>query len=655
MKGVIIGTDLLQNDNGDVKVLEINSNVGIYQDSNEYFDFDGFVTLLLDNSINELHFIFDANGVNIQNTPAYGPAESAIQPQLTFLSRLKTKCEENNITFFEYELTTNSITVPFIEDASNKFILRQAYDSTALIDSEYCSDKFKFQDLISGSGIDIETYANSNDVQVTDTLTNIEIGNNPNLLVKYRFPGYDTKKYPELYNAPNVGVLTDLKTTLEENYLLQKYVYSSNNIVENKHTVIRSMDIFYGPNLDVFHLGSVTISSLVKSNVWEDEIEDVSTGLLSNKTRVKYINGNVTDLKLLTYHVDQETNIVDSNGNLISIGDINVGTSLKSITINGLDGNPPSEFFSTVENLETNINFIDTTVVEMKSQLYNGLFIKITLEDGTVWSDLSSTNLYIELSGTTDTVFRRVNMLRVGDKILSVNKVTNEVTSIAISDLEVTYETKTIYEIDVEESDLFLTSIGDDNSILKLAIQHNPCYGCGWASCGAYSCTNDCLECSGSSCFAEGTEIRTPNGSKKIEDFRENDYVKSFDIENNEFINKKSYKLSSFDYDGPLLIINGIKTKATIGHPFAVKDKYGNLKWAAYDKEMDSTFFNDGVVVFNLLEDEYSINLNGEWVKIDNIELEPYNGKVYNISVEDTHNYIANNILVHNVDKKFAP
>ena len=42
MKGVIIGTDLLQNDNGDVKVLEINSNVGIYQDSIDYFDFDGF-------------------------------------------------------------------------------------------------------------------------------------------------------------------------------------------------------------------------------------------------------------------------------------------------------------------------------------------------------------------------------------------------------------------------------------------------------------------------------------------------------------------------------------------------------------------------------------------------------------------------------------
>jgi intein/homing endonuclease len=201
----------------------------------------------------------------------------------------------------------------------------------------------------------------------------------------------------------------------------------------------------------------------------------------------------------------------------------------------------------------------------------------------------------------------------------------------------------------VEESDLFLTSIGDDNSVLKLAIQHNPCYACyGW-NCGAWSCSTYCPGCG---CFAEGTEIVTPSGIKKIEDFKENDYVKSLDTQNNEFVNKKSYKLSSFDYNGSLVIINGIRTMATIGHPFAVKDNEGNLKWAAYDKEEDKTYFDDGLVVFNLLDEEFSINLNGEWVKIENVELEPYDGKVYNISVEDTHNYIANNILVHNVEKK---
>lgn len=648
MKGVIIGTDLLQNDNGDVKVLEINTSVGIYQDSNEYFDFDGFISLLLDNSINELHFIFSGSDVNIQNTPNFGREETL--REISFLSRLKNKSEESNITFFEYELTNNSITVPFIEDAANKFILRQAYDSTALIDSEYCSDKFKFQDLISESGIDIESYINSDEIQI-NTLTDIEVGDNPNLLIKYRHPGYDVKQYPQIYNAPNEDVLTDLKTTLPSDYILQKYIYSDNNLVDNRHTVIRSMDIFYGPNLDVFHLGSCTVSALVEKNVWEDEIENEDTGLLNNKTRVKYINGRVSDNNDIIYHVDQETKIVDSTGNLISIGDISVGTTLKSINIDGLDNETePYKFFSTVENLSTGINFIDTNVVEMKSQPYEGVFIKITLEDGTVWSDIHKTNLYVELAGTNETVFRRVNMLTIGDKIISVNKITNEVVAIPITNLEVTYEYKTIYEIDVEESDLFLTSIGDDSSIVKLAIQHNPCYWCSGSNCGSWSCSSYCGACTG--CFAEGTEITTPNGTKKIEEFEENDYVKSLDTENNELVNKTSYKLSSFDYDGPLVIINGIKTRATIGHPFAVKDKDGILKWAAYNKEQDSTYFDDGVLIFNLSDDEYSINLNGEWVKIETIDLEPYNGKVYNISVEGTHNYIANNILVHNVEKK---
>ena len=45
--------------------------------------------------------------------------------------------------------------------------------------------------------------------------------------------------------------------------------------------------------------------------------------------------------------------------------------------------------------------------------------------------------------------------------------------------------------------------------------------------------------------------------------------------------------------------------------------------------------------------------------KIDKIESQPsiefedFKGIVYNISVEDTHNYIAEGILVHNAVKKF--
>jgi intein/homing endonuclease len=39
-------------------------------------------------------------------------------------------------------------------------------------------------------------------------------------------------------------------------------------------------------------------------------------------------------------------------------------------------------------------------------------------------------------------------------------------------------------------------------------------------------------------------------------------------------------------------------------------------------------------------------------VLIDKIELEPYSGKVYNISVDNVKNYFAENVLVHNVALK---
>jgi intein/homing endonuclease len=66
--------------------------------------------------------------------------------------------------------------------------------------------------------------------------------------------------------------------------------------------------------------------------------------------------------------------------------------------------------------------------------------------------------------------------------------------------------------------------------------------------------------------------------------------------------------------------------------------------------------YHRNIDVIKLEVKEHKINLNGEWVTIDKIELKPYNGLVYNITVEDTHNYIVENVLVHNmpVKKEFS-
>jgi hypothetical protein len=657
MKGVIVGTDLLQDENGELKVLEINTSVGLYQDGNQYLDLTEFFNILTDNSINELHFIYNESDVNIVNTKNYqtqnlGGGTNQFT-QFTFRHMLETTCVTNGITYNEYQVPNNAITVPYIEDGDNKFILRLSYDSTAVIDSEYCGDKYNFQNLISGSTFSINSYCNSTDLTI-NTFNEIVTGGTPNAIVKYRYPDYNKKQYPEIYILSDETQLTNLKNSIPSDFYLQEYVYSDLNVVNNRNSVIRSIDIIYGGSLDVCHLGSYTASSLVKNDVWIDEVDEL-TGKITNKSRVKYINGFTTDDNQIVYHVDNDTKIVSSTDTLLNMSQIEVGTELKTVNISILTDQ--ADFFtSSVAETESSLTFGTTTVQQLKSQTYDGLFLNIELEDGTSWSDVPATNIYVENSGSNVTLFKRVNMLNVGDKILTISNNDSTISQIEITNITVTYENKTIYEVDVEDSDLFLTSVGDENSVLKLMIQHNACYSCNsWTPCsGSWGCSSYCTNCQ-QTCFIGETKITTETGYKNIEDIEIGDIVMSYLEDSEIMIPRTVTGLFDADYLGGLVIINGIKTNATVGHPFAVKNELGELKWAAYDKNIDLGFINEGIVVNNLTDEKYSINLNGEWIEIKTIEIEPFKGKVYNISVEETHNYLANDILVHNVEKKFAP
>jgi hypothetical protein len=132
MKGIILGTDLLEH-NDNVKILETNTNTNIFNEGAELLDYDGLFTMLNNNSITEFHYIWTE-----------GDAYYPLNQQYRFKQKLEEKCIENNISFTEYTVAKNSITVPFIEDSENKFILRQAFDTTALVDDTYSADKFEF-------------------------------------------------------------------------------------------------------------------------------------------------------------------------------------------------------------------------------------------------------------------------------------------------------------------------------------------------------------------------------------------------------------------------------------------------------------------------------------------------------------------------------
>ena len=108
----------------------------------------------------------------------------------------------------------------------------------------------------------------------------------------------------------------------------------------------------------------------------------------------------------------------------------------------------------------------------------------ITLNDGTIFSDVDSSSVIAKVFGYTDEMFRftQFKLLNVNDSIIVVNTTTNELEIKTISSIKYSYNKETIYKLEVEESDLYLTMEEETTSPIYALIQHNV-YG---------SCQNNC-------------------------------------------------------------------------------------------------------------------------------------------------------------------
>lgn len=132
-------------------------------------------------------------------------------------------------------------------------------------------------------------------------------------------------------------------------------------------------------------------------------------------------------------------------------------------------------------------------------------------------------------------------------------------------------------------------------------------------------------------CFAKGTKILTPQGAKEIQDFKKGDVVYGYDKQ----FNLISCNVSEFtDHDKELFPI--VKVKLSNGTILKTTKSHGFLT-----PNGDYLFLND------LKVGDEIISLNNEKVKILNLDHDGFD-IVYNIEVENLHNYIAENIYVHN-------
>jgi hypothetical protein len=491
MKGVLIGTDFIKSSDDSYKVIEMNTNIRLYENEElsleDYIDKQILKDLLINNNITEFVYINPGN-------PAAPKQDKTIFENIA---------EELGITYTNIITPHSSVTIPYVEDADNKFILRHSYDSTALIDDTYCNDNYEFAKLIEDKPYSTKKIIKDSAFSISDFSSVDTSTNYPNVVVKSRYPNYNTVDFPKIFKLDNDAELEALSNVDQsiETYV-EEYIINEQSLIDNSVNIIRSIDIVYGSNLDTLHLGSHHILSRLDVDTTDDvynenkEINQIGRVRYSTKNSMNIFSANII------YHADQDSKIRLADGTTTNIANLSVGSVVTSPTFENFDsidddGPNYKNWSGSFDNSKSTLQLREATVVSLNSKTLDTVFIEITLEDGTNWSDLPSSPAYVEIKDSLLTKFKTIDELTIGDKFILYNSNTNELEKVAVTDLNVIFKTNfTIYQIDIEPFNLFISSIDEANN--RYMVMHNAgcqyCYG--WpANCGYTYCAFFCYFC----------------------------------------------------------------------------------------------------------------------------------------------------------------
>jgi hypothetical protein len=496
MRGVIIGTDLIKDSNGNYRVLEINTNTDIHASITDGLDWDGFKNLLTTNGIEELHFMYASNNMLVET-----------REDVSAKDKFVTICDELGIQYFNYELVNDSLVVPDVEDSPNKLILRTAYDTTALVDDSFAKDKINLNSLISPKEFSTNYYYNSefNSELNHDDLVDLHISAEsvPNYIVKTRFPNTNYALHPKLYKINTFEQLTELKNSLTHTEYLEEFYTNEENILNGKISVIRSLDIFYGSDLSTFNMGVYRMSSTIPFNSWPTEYDE--THRMVKKSRPLWLT-KFSSRRGVEYFLDETSLVLSSDGSLIGIADIQENTTLKTINLNWISENPSidvnsPEYFRAMVTTGSYFEDVSTFSVGITNTVHSIgkeadlLMIEITTESGLKWDDMDTSLIVIKLDDTDTTIMKYLNFCKVGDAIVFYNYATNQLESQKIVSLIPKFVSRKIYDLSVETADIFLPVVDEENSLAL--IQHNACeFYCGNSNsvCSLFECQT-CAQC----------------------------------------------------------------------------------------------------------------------------------------------------------------
>jgi len=378
MRAVLVGNDYLKDNNGNFKHLESNTSVlPSFARAEDYFNKSVFDQFLLDNNITSI-VIIDALGPTLlqDGLDKQHDGNSSHQKISHMLSNVYG--ETHNVSF----ITQNQDgSLPLIEDADDKLILRIAYDDNALVDESYCKDNFGFLKLISDSNpnsLPNVFFNDGNEISVDTIGTTItDNGNHPNFIIKERYPTTNYKNYPKVYRINGVEELNTLKNGLNSNELLQEYICNTNDLIDGKLKTYRHITILYGSDLSVLNPFDVFCHSN-RLPITDAVDYDGTTNELSPWERPKYLQKTGSTAVSKLYTGSENDNVKKSDGSLVKLKDLKVGDNLSSVILSGLGPDDESH-----ANFVSNINDLNSSNV-IYSPVFDGPFggMSYTKEEG---------------------------------------------------------------------------------------------------------------------------------------------------------------------------------------------------------------------------------------------------------------------------------
>jgi hypothetical protein len=615
MKGTLFSADFVKDSNGDLRLLELNTDTGFIDQELDNFNFNDLNQLLIDNNITSVDLIY--------------------KPYLhiDFINKLSASITANvpNVTSINlHEENIHSIYPASIPDSPEKFILRISYDESALFDSEYCKNRLNVYNLFVDNGITNNTvgyyYSSSNGTY--NTLTKeINQSNVPDATIKNIVETSNPIQFIKIGN-PTPGETNEqrwdsfISENLTTDTLIEQYHFSPSGLDQDDHiTSVRYYGIVYGSNLSVINLHSYKISSIFELPTTIDGVDETK---YTNKLPKHHYYEFVTN-----FFKNDSPGILSSHEVLMNddvwkeISAVNVGESVKSYYIEGLPKNendldalswevqgssfPIGSYITTSEVVYKDIASLKYgAMMEMivdNDSLFSGIRKRFLVYDSI--NDVTKFKFISEINNVTDYLFD------IDGDLIQVDEINFYVTS----DTNLSF-----IELDVEDADTYMIN---GSTAFNTLVSHN------------------------SPCFVEGTKVLTGDGTEKnIEDVNIGDSILSFDFKNNtnqittvlNIFSKKVNKIVEYEFK------NGGILKATTDHPIYVIDK----GWSSYSNKLSNVMYKieGGVHEIKIGDIVKFYDSETELVSINIIEKET---KVFNLSdIKTYHNYYANNVLVHN-------